>query len=46
MWAAVSMCIAIFIGIIGYGVSVAGHIPMLNGSSAESETIIIRWPIS
>ena len=42
VWAAVSMCIAIFIGIIGYSVSVAGHIPMLNGSSAESETIIIQ----
>ena len=36
------MCIAIFIGIIGYSVSVAGEIPMLNGSSAESETIIIQ----
>ena len=33
IWAAVSMCIAIFIGIIGYSVSVAGEIPMLNGSS-------------
>ena len=42
IWAAVSMCIAIFIGIIGYSVSVAGEIPMLNGSSAESETIIIQ----
>ena len=41
-WAAISMCIAIFIGIIGYSVSKAGHIPMLNGSSAESETIIIQ----
>jgi sodium/proline symporter len=42
VWAAVSMCIAIFIGIIGYSVSVAGHIPMLNGSSSDSETIIIQ----
>ena len=42
VWAAVSMCIAILIGIIGYSVSIAGHIPMLNGSSSESETIIIQ----
>jgi sodium/proline symporter len=41
-WAAISMCIAIFIGIIGYSVSKAGHIPMLNGRDAESETIIIQ----
>lgn len=40
-WALVSMCIAVLIGIIGYGVSAAGVIPML-GTSAESETIIVR----
>ena len=35
------MAIAVFIGIIGYSVSVTGKIPML-GSSSESETIIIK----
>ena len=35
------MGIAVFIGIIGYSVSVTGKIPML-GSSSESETIIIK----
>ena len=41
IWALVSMGVAMLIGIIGYSVSVAGHIPML-GSSAESETIIVK----
>ncbi len=41
IWAAVSMLVAIFIGIIGYSVSVSGKIPML-GTSSESETIIIH----
>lgn len=42
VWVVISMSVAIFIGIIGYSMSVAGEIPMLNTSSAESETIIMR----
>ena len=42
VWVVISMAVAIFIGIIGYSMSLAGEIPMLNGSSAESETIIIQ----
>ncbi|MBE6006593.1 MAG: sodium/proline symporter [Sarcina sp.] len=42
VWVVLSMGIAIFIGIIGYSVSLAGEIPMLNGSSSEAETIIIQ----
>ena len=41
VWVVLSMAIAVFIGIIGYSVSVTGKIPML-GSSSESETIIIK----
>ena len=41
VWVVISMCIAVFIGIIGYSVSVAGKIPFLTTSS-ESETIIIK----
>ena len=41
IWALVSMIIAIFIGIIGYSVSLAGKAPMLTTSS-DSETIIIK----
>ncbi len=41
IWALVSMAVAIFIGLIGYSVSVAGNIPMLETSS-ESETVIIK----
>ncbi len=41
VWAAVSMAAAIFIGVIGYSVSVTGKIPFLTTSS-ESETIIIQ----
>lgn len=41
VWVVVSMFIAVFIGVIGYSVSVAGEIPFLTTSS-ESETIIIR----
>ena len=41
IWVILSMGIAVFIGIRGYSVSVAGRIPMLS-SSAESETVIIR----
>jgi len=42
VWVVLSMGIAVFIGIIGYSVSLTGAIPMLNGSSAESETIVIQ----
>lgn len=41
IWVILSMGIAIFIGIIGYSVSVAGKIPMLTTSS-DSETVIIQ----
>ncbi len=41
VWVVISMAVAVFIGIIGYSVSVAGKIPFL-GTSAESETIIIQ----
>ncbi len=41
IWVVFSMAIAVFIGIIGYSVSVAGKIPFLETSS-ESETIIIQ----
>ena len=41
VWAAVSMLIAIMIGVIGYSVSVKGYIPFLE-SNADAETIIIR----
>lgn len=40
VWALLSMLVAVFIGIIGYSVSVAGEIPFLTTGS-ESETIII-----
>lgn len=41
VWVVLSMSISVFIGIIGYSVSKAGHIPMLQ-TSAESETVIIQ----
>ena len=41
VWVVLSMGIAIFIGVIGYSVSVAGGIPMLTTSS-DSETVIIK----
>ena len=41
IWVIFSMGIAVFIGVIGYSVSVAGGIPMLTTSS-ESETVIIQ----
>ena len=41
VWVVFSMGIAIFIGVIGYSVSVAGGIPMLTTSS-DSETVIIK----
>ena len=41
VWCVISMAIAMFIGIIGYSVSKAGVIPMLETSS-DSETVIIQ----
>ena len=41
IWVAISMFVAIAIGIIGYSVSVAGKVPFLT-TSAESETIIVQ----
>ncbi len=41
IWVVVAMGVAVFIGIIGYSVSVAGQVPFLT-TSAESETIIIK----
>ena len=41
IWVVLSMCVAVFIGVIGYSVSKAGKLPMLTTSS-ESETIIIK----
>ncbi|WP_308589602.1 sodium/proline symporter [uncultured Oscillibacter sp.] len=41
VWVVISMAIAVFIGVIGYSVSLEGKIPALT-TSAESETIIIR----
>ncbi len=41
VWVVISMFVAILIGIIGYGASVAGVLPMF-ASSSESETVIIR----
>lgn len=44
IWVVISMFVAILIGIIGYGASVAGGIPMFS-SSSESETVIIRLAV-
>ena len=41
VWVVISMGVAIFIGIVGYSVSLAGKIPMF-ASSSESETVIIQ----
>lgn len=41
IWVIISMFIAIFIGIIGYSISKAGHIPAFTDSS-QSETLIIK----
>ena len=40
VWVVISMAVAVFIGIIGYGMSKAGVIPMLEGAS--SETVIVQ----
>lgn len=41
IWVVIAMAVAVFIGIIGYSVSVAGKVPFLTTSS-DSETIIIQ----
>lgn len=41
IWVVISMTIAIFIGIIGYSISLEGHIEMFT-DTAHSETLIIR----
>ncbi len=41
VWVVLSMAIAVFIGVIGYSVSVAGKVPFL-ATSSDSETIIIQ----
>ena len=41
IWVVISMGIAVFIGIVGYSVSVNGKIPFLTTSS-DSETVIIK----
>ena len=41
VWVVISMGVAIFIGLIGYSVSLAGNVPMLT-TSPDAETIIIR----
>ena len=40
VWVVISMAVAIFIGIVGYGVTLAGGIEFLEGSA--SETVIVR----
>ena len=40
VWVVISMSVAICIGMIGYGVSKVGRIPMLEGSA--SETVIVK----
>ncbi|MBQ7370851.1 MAG: sodium/proline symporter, partial [Blautia sp.] len=42
IWVVISMCVAVLIGIIGYSASVNGKIPMLTGSSSESETVVVE----
>lgn len=41
IWVVIAMAVAVFIGIVGYSVSVAGQVPFLETSS-DSETIIIQ----
>ena len=40
IWVVISMAVAIFIGVVGYSVSKAGKVPMLEGTA--SETIIVE----
>ena len=41
VWVVIAMAVAVLIGIIGYGMTVAGKVPLL-GTSADSETIIVK----
>jgi sodium/proline symporter len=41
VWVVISMAVAVFIGIIGYSVSVSGKIPFLT-TNPDAETIIIK----
>ena len=41
VWVVISMAVAVFIGIIGYSISLAGKIPTLTTSS-DSETVIVK----
>lgn len=41
IWVVIAMGVAVFIGVIGYSMSVAGEVPFLTTSS-DSETIIIK----
>lgn len=41
VWVVISMVVSVMIGIVGYSVSTAGHIPELSTKS-EAETVIIR----
>ena len=41
IWVVIAMGVAVFIGVIGYSMSVAGEVPFLTNSS-DSETIIIQ----
>ena len=40
VWVVISMTVAVFIGIVGHGVSQAGRIPFLEGNATE--TVIVR----
>ncbi|MCC8168839.1 MAG: sodium/proline symporter, partial [Oscillospiraceae bacterium] len=42
VWVVISMAVAVFIGIVGYGMTKAGIIDDLSSSSAVAETIIIN----
>ena len=41
VWVVLSMAVAVFIGVVGYSMSVAGKIPFLTTAS-ESETVIVK----
>ena len=41
VWVVIAMAVAVFIGVIGYSMSVAGKVPFLTNSS-DAETIIIK----
>jgi sodium/proline symporter len=41
VWVVISMAVAILIGVVGYSVTIAGHLPMFH-TKPEAETVIIR----